>query len=234
MIAPLKKAMILAAGFGTRLKPHTDSIPKALVPYKGKPMIQHVIEKLKSAGIEDIVVNTHYLYKQVEEFFANNDFGVKITLSHEQEILETGGGIKNARKLLEESDNFLVYNTDVDCGIDINLLYEFHIRTNPIASLAVNERKTSRPLLFDTGGNLCGRIIEGKKYIYNDGNGELSEKAFCGIHIISGKIFGLFPAESKFDIISFYMNLVKDGGKISGYDIGDCLWKDLGKPENLT
>lgn len=233
MNTPLRKAMILAAGFGTRLKPLTDNTPKALVPYNGKPMIQNVIEKLKSAGINDIVVNTHYLHEQVEEFFRMNSFGVKITLSHENEILETGGGIKNAKTFLEDAGNFLVYNTDVDSDINIGLMYEHHLKHQPLATIAVKERKTSRPLLFDEKNNLAGRVIENKEYIYGKRSGGLKSSAFCGIHIISCGIFTLFPNENKFDIISFYMNMVKAGEKISGYDIEDCYWKDLGSAKNL-
>ena len=234
MNTQMTKAMILAAGFGTRLKPLTDNTPKALVPYNGKPMIQNVIEKLRSEGINEIVVNTHYLHEQVEEFFRVNSFGVKVTLTNESEILETGGGIKNAKWFLKDSENFLVYNTDIDCDLNLGVMYEYHLKRNPLATIAVKERKTSRPLLFDVEKNLAGRVIENQEYIYGNWSSGLTSSAFCGIHIISSRIFTLFPNENKFDIISFYMDMVKAGEKISGYDIENYSWKDLGSAKNLS
>lgn len=226
----LNKAMILAAGYGTRLKPLTDTIPKALIPYKSRPMIAGVIEKLKSAGINDIVVNTHYLHTQVEEYFEKNDFGVKITLVHEPEILGTGGAIKNARKFLEDSGNFLVYNVDVVSDLNINEMFQHHLKYSPLATLAVKTRETTRPLLMDSCGYLTGRIINGE-WILSKGvdKSELIKTAFCGIHIVSGDIFNFFDSENNFDIITQYLSMVKQNIKVVCYDINNCFWDDLGK-----
>jgi len=233
MANKLRKAMILAAGFGTRLKPLTLDTPKALVLYKGIPLINHVIKKLVSSGIDEIVINTHYFSEQIEKYFEENDFGIKIYLSKEEEILGTGGGIKNARNFLEDADSFLVYNTDVVSDIDILDMYLDHIHSSAFVTLAVNERTASRPLLFDKNKKLRGYAY-GDEIISTEGLGNsVAKKGFCGIHILSSGIFDFFPKENKFDIIPVYLNLAKQK-LIRYYDIGDTYWKDLGKYEDFV
>jgi N-acetyl-alpha-D-muramate 1-phosphate uridylyltransferase len=230
----LKHAMILAAGFGTRLRPLTDTTPKALIPYKGSPMILNVINKLAGAGIENITVNTHYLSGQVEEYFKEKNFGVKINLVHEKDILGTGGGIKNARSFLEGTGDFLVYNVDVDSDIDIQKMYTFHRSKEPLATLAVMKRDTSRPLLVDEECNLLGRVVGSEQRLHRaPQKGEPGETAFCGVHILSSEIFDKFPEEALFDIVLFYMNMIKQGERIVCCDIGDTYWKDLGTLKDL-
>lgn len=225
----LTKAMILSAGFGTRLRPLTDNIPKALIMFNGRPMIENVILKLINFGITDIVVNTHHLSEKIADYFSSRKFDASVTLIHEERILGTGGGIKNARKNLEDSGDFLVHNVDVDTDLDLNEMYKFHEENNAIATLAVQKRETSRPLIIDSKNNLIGRTIYNEDLIYGKTPFPLSKIAFSGIHILSSRIFNFFPAFENFDIISFYMELNVSTENIVVYDIGNCYWRDLGK-----
>jgi NDP-sugar pyrophosphorylase family protein len=225
----LTKAMVLAAGFGTRLKPLTDKTPKALVEIDGKPMIENVILKLAGSGIKEIIINTHYLFDKIEKYFMENDFGVNITLIREKEILGTGGAIKNAQSYLKDSEDFLIYNVDVNSDLDIVSMYNFHISNSSFATLAVKKRKTSRPLIVDSNNNLIGRSVNSQKYIFRSYLGKELETAFCGMHIVSSKIFSYFPKESNFDIMPVYMDLIKSGKNLMCFDIKSAFWEDLGK-----
>ena len=152
------KAMIFAAGLGTRLKPLTDSTPKALLPINGKPMLEHVILKLKDAGFHQIAINVHHLGDQIINFLAaNNNFGIQIHISDERDyLLDTGGGIKHAAAFLQGNEPFLIHNVDILSDIDLRALYNHHIETNPLATLLVSKRNTSRYLLFNKENKLCG------------------------------------------------------------------------------
>ncbi len=225
----LNTAMILAAGFGTRLKPLTESIPKALVEYNGKPMVYHVIKKLESFGIKKIVLNTHHLAGKINDYFANNSFDAEIILVHEEMILGTGGAIKNAKNLLNSPGNFLVYNVDVDSGIDIQLMFEHHKMSSAIATLAVKNRITSRYLLTNEENILIGRTENGKEIFYREPEGYYLKTAFCGISILNDEIFSYLPENKYFEIIPEFMKLVNKRKLIRVFDIGDTYWSDLGK-----
>lgn len=230
------KAFILAAGLGTRLKPFTDTLPKALVPYKNKPMIENVIQKLSNAGYKDILINTHHFSDLMKEYFNKRKGDENITLIFENEILGTGGAIKNAEKYLSDSDYFVVYNTDVDCEADLNLISKFHSNNNALATLCVQSRKTSRKLIVDEKGKLLGRTENNQDVIYGEcpNQDESYYKAFCGIHIINSEIFNFFDTYTNpFDIIEFYMFLIKKGILLKTYDLTDIYWRDLGIPQNL-
>lgn len=230
----IKKALILAAGFGTRLKPLTDNLPKALIPYKGRPMIENVISKLTSYGINEIVINTHHHADRMEDYFSSRSGNEKITLIHEAEILGTGGALKNAERELIGSENFLVYNTDVDCEVNLEEFIKFHQENAGIATLCVQERETSRYLICDIAGKLIGRTENGQKVFYSEISKEYRLMAFCGIHMLNDEIFGYFPEnESNFDIIPIYMSLIKNNKPINYFDISSVNWKDLGTPQNL-
>ena len=229
----VKKAFILAAGLGTRLKPLTEKLPKALVPFKGKPMIENVISKLNRAGIYNILINTHHHADKMEEYFANRSGNENITLIHEAQILGTGGAIKNAEKHLSDTEAFLVYNTDVDCEVDIGDFFDFHSCNNAIASLCVQERKSSRYLICNEKGALIGRTENGENAIYGIKSDTISKKAFCGIHIINTKIFKYLNKNENFDIIPEYMSILQKNEEIMTYDISGIYWKDLGKLQNL-
>ena len=218
------KALILSAGFGTRLKPLTDTTPKALIPYKGKSLIVHQIEKLKSVGINEIVINVHHLKEKIIDFFDSNDFGITVNISDEEEILGTGGGIINAENFFKDGPFFLVVNADIISDVDIKKFIESHSENN-FATLAVQKRKTSRYLEFDTDMNLIGRA--------NENSLEKNLYAFNAMHVISKEIFNSgYKAEFK-DIIEIYLEELQKGKTIKGYDIGPAEFKDIGKHENL-
>lgn len=225
--------MVLAAGFGTRLKPLTLTTPKALVKVNGVAMIELVLRRLILFGIEEVVVNTYHLAEQIEKYFSKNNFPVKINLIRENIILGTGGGIKNAAPYLKNTENFLVHNVDVLSDIDIAKLYNFHLKKSAFVSLSVQNRKTSRPLLIDKSNYITGKIFEGQSLHYREPHQSERSVNFCGIHIISSEIFNYFSDEKFFDIFTTYFNLIKMGKKIMGCDSGNVMWKDLGKKEEI-
>ena len=151
------KAMIFAAGLGTRLKPLTDHLPKALVPVAGKPMLEHVILKLKAAGFTEIVINIHHFGEQIIGFLqANQHFGLTIHISDEREqLLDTGGGIQKASTFFQGNEPFLVHNVDILSDTDLKTLYDYHVQSGNDATLLASQRKTSRYLLFDDTDRLC-------------------------------------------------------------------------------
>jgi NDP-sugar pyrophosphorylase family protein len=230
----ITRAMILAAGFGTRLLPLTSDKPKALVPVNGRPMIETLVLKFADLGIEQIVINIHHFAEQLERFFEENDFGVRIELIKETEILGTGGGIKNAAPYLRDSGAFLVHNVDVLCDIDIGKMYDYHLNRNSLATLAVQNRPTTRPLLIDENNYVIGRKSSDRFFRYRLPFGAERTIGFNGIHIISADIFHNLTEEGSFDIFTSYFRLIKEGYEISGYDIGETKWLDLGKYGNLT
>lgn len=220
------KAMILAAGFGTRLKPFTETHPKALIPYHGKPMILHQIERLKKAGIDEIIVNAHHFSEQIIDYFSNNKFGIKGSVITEEDILGTGGGILNAKELLMGGGSFVVINVDVDTDMNLNRMLIHHDSVSPLATIAVQKRKSGRYLEFTPDMRLKSR--------QNEDSDEKNLFAFNGIHVISDEFLGMGFEEGFSDILNLYFEAIKDKGHyVSGYDAGDCMFKDLGKTENL-
>lgn len=223
--------MILAAGFGTRLKPLTDALPKALVKVNGVPMIEYAIKRLVDFGVNSIVVNTHHLANLMEDYFSKKNFGVEIKLIYEKEILGTGGGIKNASQYLKDSGSFIVHNVDVISKIELKGMSDFHNSNSPIVTLAVKKRETKRPLIFDEEMNLVGRLSENKSYRYREPVGREKYFGFCGIHILSSEIFNLIEEEGFFDIFTLYFRLVSSK-KIISYDVNKSFWEDVGKLDN--
>ncbi len=217
-----RTAFILAAGLGTRLKPLTDNMPKALLPYKGEPLLKSLILKLKNAGFERIIVNVHHHAEMIENYLSrNNNFDVEIIISDEKDLLlDTGGAIKHIASYFDkdEQEPFLVHNCDMVSDIDLRLVYECHIEDDAVSSLIVSKRESSRYLLFDYQMRLCGWVNTKTgevKSPYPQMNfmpvSELTQRytalAFNGIHIISPKIFPLMERwGSKFSIIDFYIN----------------------------
>lgn len=226
--------MILAAGFGTRLRPLTDETPKALLKINGKTLLEIVIRKLAGSGIDEFMVNVHHHSQKIIDYLSSNDFGKNISFSIEKEILGTGGGIKNTAEFFEGCKSFLVYNVDIISGLDIGNLYEFHEHHQPMVTLAIQRRDTTRPLLFDSDNSLVGRMQNDVEKKYTDPNGEIYLAGFCGIHIVSAEIFKNFKEQGMFDIFTTYFRLVSENKKILGYDIGDCSWTDVGTLKNLT
>ena len=209
------KAMIFAAGLGTRLRPLTDTMPKALVPVCGQPLLYHVLTKLVAAGYDDIIVNVHHFPDQIIDYLCIHDFGAHITISDEREFLrETGGGIKHVRPLLTEP--FLVHNVDIVSNLDLRWLREQH-RPDALATLVVSERKTQRYFLFDDDGRLKGwtNVATGEvRSPFPDIDPEQCRKlAFAGIHLISPAIFDAFDKlgfGDRFSIMDFYLKACAD------------------------
>jgi NDP-sugar pyrophosphorylase family protein len=231
------KAMILAAGLGTRLRPITDSLPKALVPVDGKPMLEHLILKLKAAGFREIVINIHHLGEQIIDFLAANDnFGIKINISDERGyLLDTGGGIKQAAKFLTDNNEpFLVHNVDILSNVDLKAFYNHHVETGPLATLLVSKRVTSRYLLFDKDNKLCAwhnrDTGELKSFFPNFDAQKYTEYAFGGIHVISPQLIEWMEEwTGKFSIINFYLSICAKTN-IQAYSPNGIQLIDIGKP----
>ncbi len=229
------KAMIFAAGLGTRLYPITSDRPKALVKVSDKALIEIVINKLIKSGITEIIINVHHYAQQVKDFVHSKDnFGIEIHFSDETgQLLDTGGGLKKASWFLNGDEPFLVYNVDILSDIDLKKLVEYHKNNKAISTLAVRKRETSRYLLFDKQLTLCAweNVKTGEKKIARD-KSDLSQYAFSGIHIIDPSIFNLITKTGKFSIIDVYLKLAKEH-RILGYDHSHTKWLDVGRMENL-
>jgi NDP-sugar pyrophosphorylase family protein len=233
------KAMIFAAGLGTRLKPLTDSLPKALIPISGKPLLEHVILKLKSVGFDEIIVNIHHFPDQIIDFLkVNNSFGIRIEVSDERDLLlDTGGGIRKAAWFFDDGKPFLVHNADILSNLDLQALYLEHQRTNSLATLVVSERDTFRYLLFDDDLRLNGWLNEktGEMKPPHLSRIELYNKlAFAGIQVLSPQVFELMNnPEPKFSIMDFYLSNMKTQ-YISGFVPADFKMLDVGKLDALA
>lgn len=230
------KAMILAAGLGTRLRPLTDDTPKALLKAGPYTLLEFAIKKLKYYGFNEIVINVHHLADQVIEYIsANQGYGCKISISDERnELLDTGGGIKKAAPFFNDGHPFLVYNADIVSDIDLSRLYNFHIESGNLVTVVVRRRETTRYLLFDEGMQLTEwqNKTKGIRKVI-----KLTEKppqpfAFSGIHVLSPAIFPLLPQLERFSIIDAYLEIGKNH-RIGGYVDEGPLFADAGKPESL-
>lgn len=235
------KALIFAAGLGTRLKPWTLEHPKALVPVAGKPMLGRVICSLREQGFDDIVVNVHHFADQIKEYLAQHDFGVRIRISDESDLLlDTGGGLLRAADLLfaENDDPVLVHNVDILSNADLRWLMEQHIASKAEATLLVSDRKSSRRLVTDTGRRLCGwHNVSTDEYRPTgfSPTSQMAEVAFSGIHIVSAQMIrrmiesgycGVFP------IMDFYLNKCRNARFVCCKS-DDLNLIDIGKPETL-
>jgi len=229
------RAMILAAGLGTRLKPITNNIPKALVKISGTTLLEIGIKKLKTQGISDIIVNVHHFAEQIKKFLTvNYNFGINISISDETEkLLDTGGGLKKAIWFFDDGKPFLLHNVDVISNINLETLYSFHLNSNAIATLAVRERESSRYLLFNSENILRGwKNIRTNKIISSEDVKSLREYAFSGIHIIDPKIFPSMPDGDIFSMIDLYLKVMKSKN-ICSYVDKDSFWMDVGNLESL-
>lgn len=229
------KAMILAAGLGTRLKPFTNKHPKALAEVNGKTLLQRNIEYLLSYGIEEIIVNVHHFAQQIVDFINKNPgFKKIITFSDEtDEVLETGGGLMRAEWFLKDSNPFVLMNVDVLTDMNLKEMIESHKQEDCLATLAVMERKTSRYLLFNDDDILCGwtNVKTGEKIIRREAD-HYHSKAFSGIHVLSPRIFSLITRTGKFSIVDAYLDLAQDH-LIKGFDHTESRFCDAGKPESI-
>jgi NDP-sugar pyrophosphorylase family protein len=230
------KAMIFAAGLGTRLQNETVAKPKALVDVGGKPLLQHAIEKLKAEGIAEIVVNVHHFSELVISFIKQNDFGIPVHISDETDkLLDTGGGLKKAASFFDDNQPILIYNVDILSSLNIQKLVKNHLKSKALVTLAVRIRETQRYYKFDSEMNLVGWINKktGQKKISKSDNFEnATAMAYSGFHIIQPEIFSLMPETDRFSVTDFYLELAKKQKIMGFYDDSD-LWMDVGKPEQL-
>ncbi len=228
------KAMVLAAGVGSRLRPLTDEIPKALLDVGGAPMIERVIRYLKSAGVTEVVVNLFHLGNRIVGFLASkDDFGLRIELTREAELLDTGGGLKNAAWFFDDGRPFFLHNVDVLSDIDLEGLLRFHEKAGALATLAVQSRPSARQLLFDRDGLLRGRESpEGVEWAQGP-RSDAERLAFTGIHVIDPAIFPKMTETGVFPITRTYLRLAGEGERIVAYRADGRYWQDIGSPEKL-
>jgi mannose-1-phosphate guanylyltransferase len=256
------KAMILAAGLGTRLLPLTEDRPKALVEVGGRTLLEIALRRLREFGIREVIVNVHHFAPMVIEYLRRNEnFGMAIEVSREKTLLDTGGalkhagwfflagwGAKNAAESAAENsaeksgvEPFLLYNVDVIHAIDLERMVRCHEQHRALATLAVQHRASSRYLLFDDAGELCGRRLAG------DGNAQTARGcerartfgaaralAFCGVHVISPRLLALMPETGAFSIVDLYLRLAAQAQKIVAFPADGYYWRDVGTPENLA
>lgn len=228
------KAMIFAAGLGTRLRPLTNDKPKALIETRGKTLLEITINKLIQNGFDKIIINVHHFAEQIINYLDERKFKAKIEISDERnKLLDTGGGLKKTRRFFEEDEPFLVHNVDIISDINLKELYLVHLKNKSIATLAVRNRKSSRYFLFNEEKILCGweNVKTGDRIISRERN-TLNQFAFSGIHVIDPKLFFYFPESDKFSIIDVYLKASKKE-KIKGFLHNYSFWQDVGRIEDL-
>ncbi len=233
------KAMILAAGLGTRLRPLTESRPKALVEIGGRTMLEITLSRLRAFGIREVIINVHHFAEMVIEYLKTNaNFGMRIEVSREEDLLDTGGGLKQAAWFfLQDSsaseEPFLLHNVDVLSNIDFRRMVDFHTEHQSLATLAVQSRESSRYLLFDEQRRLCGRRVsrEDKTELVRPAQ-QLQALAFSGIHVISPRLLTMME-DAAFSIIDCYLRLAAREEAIVAFRADEWYWRDLGSPDNL-
>lgn len=229
--------MILAAGLGTRLRPLTNDRPKALVEIAGRTLLEITLRRLQAFGIRDVIVNVHHFADSIVAYIEKNgSFGMRVEISRENVLLDTGGGLKKAAWFFQEepSGPFLLHNVDVLSTIDFDAMLHFHHAHSALVTLAVQKRETSRQLLFDRDHLLCGRRTgrDGKPEMFRPVDC-VETRAFSGVHIISPDLLPRICEEGVFSIIGPYLRLAGEGARISEFSADQYYWRDLGKPENV-
>ena len=233
------KAMVLAAGLGTRLRPLTNDRPKALVEVGGRTLLEITLARLREFGIREVIINVHHFPEMIVDYLkANNNFEMHIEVSREEILLDTGGGLKKAAPFfLQDSQPatpFVLHNVDVISTIDIGRMVQFHMENQALATLAVQKRMTSRYLLFDEQLQLCGRrLVNDEKIELVRSARPAHELAFAGIHVISPRIFPMLTEERVFSIIPAYLRMAAQGENILAFRADEYYWRDLGKPESV-
>jgi NDP-sugar pyrophosphorylase family protein len=239
------KAMILAAGLGTRLRPLTDDRPKALVEVAGHTLLEITLRRLRQFGIREAIVNVHHFAEMIVGYLKKNDnFGMRIEVSREEVLLDTGGGLKKAAWFFLEGSGhsdepFILHNVDVLSAIDLERMVQSHRENQALATLAVQERETSRHLLFDAQNQLCGRRAgrDREPEIVRPSvrsSGQMQALAFSGVHVISPRLLSRMTEDGVFSIINSYLRLAGEGEKIVAFRADEYYWRDLGRPANVT
>lgn len=231
-------AMLFAAGLGTRLKPFTNEHPKALAQVNGKTLLQHNIQYLQSYGINRVVVNVHHFANQIIDVVnENKGWGSDIIFSDETtEVLETGGGLQKASSLFNEAENIVVMNVDILTNLNITNMFQQHLQSSALATLAVSNRTSSRYFIFNNYNRLCGWMniktneIKGLK-IFDE---TIHQKmAFSGLHIINKRLFSLIKQQGKFSMVDVYLDLMNTQHIMAFNHSGDK-FVDVGKPESIA
>jgi len=233
------RAMVLAAGLGTRLRPLTNDRPKALVEVAGRTLLEITLIRLHSFGIDEVIINSHHFADLLAEYLrSNQNFGMHIEISCEDVLLDTGGGLKKAAWFfgdLPADEPFILHNVDVLSTIDLHRMVETHRETGTLATLAVQSRETSRYLLFGDDLQLCGRRSgRGKPDEIVRQVPKMHPLAFSGIHVISPRLLSMISEDGVFSIIETYLRLAASGEEIAGFRADQYYWRDLGKPENIV
>jgi len=235
------KAMILAAGLGTRLRPLTDDRPKALVEVGGRTLLEITLSRLRSFGVHEVIINVHHFADMIVDYLIeNNNFGMRIEISREEVLLDTGGGLRKASHFFLENSSraeepFILHNVDVVSTIDLGRMAEFHAEHQALATLAVQERETSRYLLFDEHLQLCGRRSgrdQAPEMVRP--SPQVQALAFSGIQVLSPRLFSMMTEEGAFSIITTYLRLAAQREKILAFRAEEYYWRDLGRPENVV
>ncbi|HMK28875.1 MAG TPA: nucleotidyltransferase family protein [Terriglobales bacterium] len=233
--------MILAAGLGTRLRPLTDDRPKALVEVAGRTLLEITLARLRASGICEVIINVHHFAGMILDYLKDNDnFGMRIEVSPEEVLLDTGGGLKKAAYFFLESgegdlrEPFILHNVDVISTIDLRRMVQAHVEKQALATLAVQDRVTSRYLLFDRQHQLCGRRSgDDQRTELVRAASQVQALAFSGIHVISPRIFAMMTEQGVFSIVAAYLRLAALGENILAFRADDYYWRDLGKPDNV-
>jgi len=248
------RAMILAAGLGTRLRPLTDSRPKALVEVAGRTLLETTLTRLRSLGVSEVIINVHHFADMVVDYLKSNEnFGMRIEISREDDLLlDTGGGLKKAAWFFLENasvdarhsplatrhsltEPFILHNVDVISNIDLRRMIQFHNENHALATLAVQLRQSSRLLLFNDQNQLVGRHAGSDS---REPNSPLATRgsplAFSGIHVISRRLLPMLTETGVFSIIDAYLHLAAQGEKILAFRADEYYWRDLGRPSDLS
>jgi mannose-1-phosphate guanylyltransferase len=234
------KAMVLSAGLGTRLRPLTEDRPKALVEVAGHTLLEITLTRLKSFAVTEAIVNVHHFADMVIDYLkANNNFGMRLEISREEILLDTGGGLKKAAWFFLENSGgqeepFFLHNVDVLSSIDLALMLQSHKKHQSLVTVAVHKRESSRQLLFDEYGQLCGRIVgRAREAEIVRPAQPLEPLAFSGVHVISPRLLPMMTEDGVFSIIDTYLRLSGQGEKIAAFRADRYYWRDLGKPESV-
>ncbi|MHB8501545.1 MAG: nucleotidyltransferase family protein [Candidatus Acidiferrales bacterium] len=254
------KAMILAAGLGTRLRPLTDTRPKALVEINGRTLLEITLTRLRTFGVTEAIINVHHFADMVAAYLkSKNNFNMRLELSREDDqLLDTGGGLKKAAWFFQEDparldDPFLLHNVDVISTIDLTAMRQFHKENQALATLAVQSRQSTRQLLFNTQLQLSGRTsstatpgcapqilphsplaTSHSPLPQSKEPSPLHPAAFSGIHILSPRLLPMLTESAPFSIIDSYLRLSAQGQKILAFRHDHSYWRDLGKPADLA
>jgi mannose-1-phosphate guanylyltransferase len=234
------KAMILAAGLGTRLRPLTNERPKALVELAGRTLLEITLSRLRAFGIREVVINVHHFADQVIDYLqAKKNFGMRIEISREEVLLDTGGGLKKAAWFFltdpaSGDEPFLLHNVDVISTIDFARMMQAHKENEALATLAVQKRESSRQLLFNERLQLCGRRAgrDREPEIVRSSR-RLERLAFSGIHVISTRLLSMLTEGGVFSIINAYLRLAGQGENVVAFRADEFYWRDVGRREDV-